>query len=449
MIKYEVAAAAKAIRQICSLGNLSRKKQADRQKSLGKIRLGANIAHKSTTQPSMEQVTPPLDETAQTEPSPKPICLNCDKKMPRKAGFCPHCGQRNNLGRVTMRELVERLWIAVMHLDGKLVKSLRDVVMPARITTQYFMGRQKRYFNPIRFFGVVMLFFLLVLRHYDFDRDEPTLDSDQSIGISSNDPGSASINFGGSEDNATYYHLLSDYGALNQIKTEYGKLDTSLKAQIALPALDSLLFHAFPKLYRTDNTDDSMSVNERFASLDSMNISLGGVKSYRIAGKDVLRCTPQEIFEKYSISSRLDQLLVTQSIKTIKDPKALMYAYLGSFTWTILVMVAVMSLILSLFYKRQKRLYVEHFLFLLHGHCGVLLPLGIVMAIDQYIYRLPSWVFLVLGVLIVVYTFLAMYRYYGQSLLRTFGKWVTFNFCYFLLFTFCMILSMVVVFFLY
>jgi hypothetical protein len=395
----------------------------------------------------MEQATPPIEDTTKTEGTPKPKCLNCDKKMPRKADFCPHCGQRNNQGRVTMRELVERLWIAVMHLDGKLLKSLRDVAMPARLTNEYFSGRQKRYFNPIRFFGVVMLFFLLVLRHYDFDRETGGKSEEKGVGISADENGPG-INFGSNEETRNFYNLLSDYASHNQVKAQYNLLDSSQKAQIAAPILDTVLTRAFPELYRIGKNQDTTDMRDRFADFDSMNISLA-FKEYRFAGKDILRCSPEELFKKYQIESRLEQMLIGQSIKTIKNPQSLKYSYLGSFTWTILVMVSVMAYLLLLLFGNQKGLYVEHFLFLLHGHCGVLLPLGIAMAIDQYIYHLPDFVFTALGVGIVLYTFLAMYRYYGQSLLRTFFKWLFFNFCYVFLFVLCMILSMVIVFFLY
>jgi len=32
----------------------------------------------------------------------KPICVHCDKKMPDKAKYCPHCGKENSNSNTPM-----------------------------------------------------------------------------------------------------------------------------------------------------------------------------------------------------------------------------------------------------------------------------------------------------------------------------------------------------------
>jgi ribosomal protein L40E len=103
-----------------------------------------------------------MNDIVENEAPQKPLCLNCGEKMPRKATFCPHCGQRNNKGMVSMKELLRRFWSNFSHLDSKFVKMCWQLLIPGKVTAEYFAGRQKRYPHPVQFFFVVMFFFLLL-----------------------------------------------------------------------------------------------------------------------------------------------------------------------------------------------------------------------------------------------------------------------------------------------
>ena len=107
-----------------------------------------------------------MEDILENEVPEKPKCLNCGDKMPRKATFCPHCGQRNNQGKVSMKELLRRFWSNFSHLDSKFVKMCWQLLIPGKVTMEYFAGRQKRYPHPVQFFFVVMFFFLLLLSKF-------------------------------------------------------------------------------------------------------------------------------------------------------------------------------------------------------------------------------------------------------------------------------------------
>jgi hypothetical protein len=81
---------------------------------------------------------------------------------------------------------------------------------------------------------------------------------------------------------------------------------------------------------------------------------------------------------------------LNKGIKSHKTPDALGHAYVGSLTWTILALIAIMSGFLALLYRSQRRYYVEHFIFLLHFHTGTMLLLLLLLAIlgDHWVFAL-------------------------------------------------------------
>ncbi len=83
--------------------------------------------------------------------------------MPRKAVFCPACGQRDTDGKVELKDLFSKLWITVFHIDNKLFRTLAHLCVPAKITQEYFKGRMKRYLHPIQFYLLTMVFAVYVM----------------------------------------------------------------------------------------------------------------------------------------------------------------------------------------------------------------------------------------------------------------------------------------------
>jgi hypothetical protein len=88
------------------------------------------------------------------------------------------------------------------------------------------------------------------------------------------------------------------------------------------------------------------------------------------------------------------------------------------------ILLPVFALLLKLLYARCGRLYVEHFVFALHLHAFAFAAFGVML-----LARTP----LVSGVLtlwMLLYTFLAMRRVYGQSLVKTGVKYLALGWTY-------------------
>jgi hypothetical protein len=90
----------------------------------------------------------------------------------------------------------------------------------------------------------------------------------------------------------------------------------------------------------------------------------------------------------------------------------------------VFLMMPLFALFLKVLYFRQKRYYVEHFVFALHVHSltFVLSTVGMLFPYPPLLVALVVWQ--------LVYVFLAMKKVYGQGIVRTFTKYLALGFAY-------------------
>jgi hypothetical protein len=88
------------------------------------------------------------------------------------------------------------------------------------------------------------------------------------------------------------------------------------------------------------------------------------------------------------------------------------------------VLLPLLALVMTLMYRRQKRLYVEHLLLLLHNHAFAFLSLSLLMVATRFLVS-DAWVG-TLGVVLANYSawylYLSMRRVYGQGWIVTLVK---------------------------
>ena len=87
-------------------------------------------------------------------------CENCGALL--QGRFCARCGQSvinpvRHAGHA-LEEVFESFW----HLDGRVFRTLRDLLVPARVACNYLAGHRARYIAPLRLFVVlsVLTFFV-------------------------------------------------------------------------------------------------------------------------------------------------------------------------------------------------------------------------------------------------------------------------------------------------
>lgn len=95
-------------------------------------------------------------------------CENC--AAPLQGVFCHACGQSVHNPVRHMGHAVEEFFEAFWHLDGRVFRTLRDLMFPGRVAVNYLAGHRARYIAPLRLFVVlsVLTFFIgAVLVHVD------------------------------------------------------------------------------------------------------------------------------------------------------------------------------------------------------------------------------------------------------------------------------------------
>lgn len=109
-------------------------------------------------------------------------CLNCKHSLTDTFDYCPQCGQKTRLHRLTLHEVMHDAVHFFIHADKgifKLVKAL--LLKTGNVAKEYVQGMRKKYFPPLNFFLVVATFFVLVMHavtpHTSFDvlKEHPEL----------------------------------------------------------------------------------------------------------------------------------------------------------------------------------------------------------------------------------------------------------------------------------
>ena len=261
----------------------------------------------------------------------------------------------------------------------KVLRSLRDIWVPNKITKAYVSGQRTQYIHPFRFYFIcLVVFFGLVslnLKNFSFDSDKVET-------------------------------LKEDFQLFDKYQEIESKLD-SLNANNAFQAMEERLFDE----------------NIRNDSLESFYISLGFLQNgnTQFSERDLITLKPDSIFKKYNIEGKLDQFSVRQTIKIKNSPDKVMRIYIGNMLWGIILITILMSLVLKLLYIRHKSYVVEHFLHVSHFHCLLLLLVSILLIINLW-QQVPISVYTSTIGLAGLYFFYSLKRYYSQGFFKMFIK---------------------------
>ena len=96
-----------------------------------------------------------------------PTCLNCGTFISEK--FCPNCGQKKEVEKLTFRSLIEEVFHFFSHIEkGFLNTSFKLLIRPDIVIGEYLEGKRKKYFKPLSLFLIWAAIHFLV---FEFVRD--------------------------------------------------------------------------------------------------------------------------------------------------------------------------------------------------------------------------------------------------------------------------------------
>lgn len=307
-------------------------------------------------------------------------CLNCGHELEDHDQFCPSCGQKTNAHVLSLGELLSNFWNSLTNLDGSAFNTLKYIWAPWKLTEFYVKGKRISYLNPMRVFLVAIVFHFGIL-------------------ISSFDLSSGQI----TKELYTQYEknvLFTNYTEIKQ------KIDT-IHYKNLLTQLDSTLFK------------DGLLIE-----IDTVtNFNFNGT-DFHFTSRDIVELSTDSIYKKYGYDNYIDKLIAKQLIRSHKDSDNTIRYVLGNLVWAILLTILILAGFFKLLYRRRKSLYVEHLIFLMNVHsCAFLANSIVIFLSDKIISQENENTEIDLGIsFFVVPTiifFISLYKYYGQSLVKT------------------------------
>ncbi|HRJ31630.1 MAG TPA: DUF3667 domain-containing protein [Cyclobacteriaceae bacterium] len=98
-------------------------------------------------------------------------CINCQQEVTGK--FCPNCGQRTNVKRITFREGWNDFWSRVYGFDGMFPRTIRDLtVRPGKVAQHYISGNRVLYYGPVGYFFLMLTLYVLIISLLEIDMAE-------------------------------------------------------------------------------------------------------------------------------------------------------------------------------------------------------------------------------------------------------------------------------------
>lgn len=109
-------------------------------------------------------------------------CPSCSNDV--LTTYCPHCGQRQNVSRITLKETVRDFWMQVVGFDGFFLRTLHDLTLrPGQVARSYIDGVRVRYFGPLAYFFFMITLLLLWLSVLGLDFSELIRDKQQTLAV--------------------------------------------------------------------------------------------------------------------------------------------------------------------------------------------------------------------------------------------------------------------------
>jgi hypothetical protein len=192
---------------------------------------------------------------------------------------------------------------------------------------------------------------------------------------------------------------------------------------------------------------DPYDINKDSSRLFSF-ISWGGDEGYskiKISNQELYEGNEDSIIEKYKIEGFWNILHAKQNLKIKKNGDDLFHQFMSKLIWVTLFLIPVLALIFLVLYRRQKKYYVEHVVFLLHYNTTLFV--GIILTFLIF----PLWhgvagLFFIWATL---HFFLSIKFYYQQGKRKTFLKFLIITFSYFILAMIAFVLSLLISFFIF
>lgn len=353
------------------------------------------------------------------------ICQNCDTENDLPFKYCPNCGQKNTDGKITFSELWSEFQDAVLNIESRTWRTLKNLFIPGKLTLEYFSGKHRRYVHPLRLLLAASVLVIIAMSFQDFQS-------------------ATNHGYNVKERIVKNYERQRLYGILGNITDSTNAIFPEQQTKIITDTIlasfkDSLLvlLSKYKNKYG-DKYSDSINLKSY--------LDIGNRYDEKVSKYDFLNKNEEELLAIYKKDAgSLERLIFKQKVKHIKDESQIMAAIVGHTTWAVLLLMPCLALVLYLLNIRHDYYYIEHLIFTFHLHAFSFLVIAVLIT---GLTVFPWWIFLMSMVIVWAYVFISMWKVYGQSVGKTLFKFLVFSISYGVLFVLFLLGTIIFTFFL-
>ncbi len=91
------------------------------------------------------------------------VCLNCENPLHGDERFCPRCGQKTDIKRLSLRQYLSEWFNSFISLESSFAKSLWFTIFrPHQYALEFINGKRKKYTHPYKLFIQITIFLFLI-----------------------------------------------------------------------------------------------------------------------------------------------------------------------------------------------------------------------------------------------------------------------------------------------
>lgn len=369
-------------------------------------------------------------------------CDNC--ATPLTGEYCSHCGQHAHNPLRSFAHAVEDVLESFWHLDGRIVRTLRDLLFPGRLAVRFLRGHRAPYVPPLRLF-VVMSVLTFFVAQYAFHWEGANV---SMPAVATLDPAGANLppNPGEFAEQTTVAAVEAERDAklADLVQANRQVAGVPGLARVTQLGMRKIRIDAQARIHQLDPNQPATLA----ASTDASNAApdTPDVDDDLLGHFDPAR-NPVHIDALPGFANRwINKKLARAQINLRRysdDPGEGLHVFIAAIPSALFVLVPVFALLLKVFYLGSGRGYLEHLVVGLYSHTYMVLSLLAVFVLMLLDGALPasagwmSWILATLRVLLLlwvpVYLWLTQYRAYGESWWLTTIKYVVIGNLYFVL----------------
>lgn len=395
-------------------------------------------------------------------------CENCGTEL--QGHYCHICGQSMHSPVRHVGHAVEEVFESFWHLDGRVFRTLRDLLVPGKVALQYLAGHRVRYIAPLRMFVILSLLTFFI--------------GQMTVDIESSGAASTSTDLGPITRAQSEAEVRE---ARDRLLAEVTEARREIADNAPIPGLDAVMIREEVRIRgeadnrivqlrraamragrnagdgrpEADGPDADAAPGDEVATVDPTPgddpTASGETGASEPEWEGPLFSTDSEAWNPQKNRVQIGWLpdfandwltrrlgYANDNVQRMNDrPGLYAQTFMKALPSALFVLVPVFALLLKFAYLFKRRLYLEHMVIALYSHCFLLLALAAIFLLSGLggaVKASMPWLSLSttlaatgIGLWAPLYLLLMQKRAYGQGWPMTILKYLVVGFIYFMM----------------